>query len=142
MKLALHSAEMARIAGSSDSKGVGVYIIPWFFAKLCTKKDVLIVWPDDGVFTSPLYLLAKKEKIETLAPLINYVTGEGLGKKSARSCLPALNPLVDNNLPEEARFKRLGWDYLKSNDAAAQKDQAHEYFIAEWKKQQEWKRES
>lgn len=127
---------MAKAAGSADLSGAAVYIIPWFFASLCHRKEaVSVVWPEDGAFTSPLYLLAKKEKYNDLATVIDYVTGAELGRKSTQSCLPSLNPLVDVHLPEGASFKWLGWDYMKSHDVAELKDQAHELFIAEWKKQ-------
>ena len=140
---AWHSAQMAKAAGSADLSGAAVYIIPWFFASVCRRKEaVSVVWPEDGAFTSPLYLLAKKEKYEDLAPVIDYVTGAELGRKSAHSCLPSLNPLVDVNLPEGASFKWLGWDYVKSHDVAELKDQAHELFIAEWKKQRRRNAES
>lgn len=131
---AWHSAQMAKAAGS-DRSGAAVYIIPWFFASLCCRTEaVSIVWPRDGALASPLYLLAKKETYSDLAPVINYVTGTELGRKSAQSRLPSLNPLVDNSLPEGASFKWIGWDYLKSHDAAEQKDRAHGFFISEWKK--------
>lgn len=131
---AWHSAQMAKTAGS-DRSGAAVYIVPWFFAGLCRRTEaVSIVWPRDGALASPLYLLAKKDTHIDLAPVIDYVTGAELGRKSAQSFLPSLNPLVDNNLPEGASFKWIGWDYLKSHDAAEQKDRAHEFFISEWKR--------
>jgi len=110
MKMALQSAEMARLAGSSRSPAA-VYVISWFFALSCPRvESTIIIWPEDGAIVNPLYMLTKKEKINKVAPAVNYVLSPELGRQIAQSCFPVINPQVDNMLPEGASLKWLGWD--------------------------------
>jgi len=92
------------------------------------------VWPEDGAYASPLYLLVEESRMKEMAAITDYVTGPELGRKSALSCFPSLNPRVDNSLPEDASFKWLGWDYIKANDPAEAREYAHTVFISEAKK--------
>ncbi|MFH0976267.1 MAG: ABC transporter substrate-binding protein [Spirochaetota bacterium] len=135
VKESYHAAEMARIAGTANPCGAAVYILPWFFASCCPRTEtVSMVWPEDGACSSPLYLLVKESKVKEMAAIIDYVTGVKLGRQCALSCFPSLNPYVDNNLPEGANFKWLGWDYIKFHDPAELRDYAHSVFISEWRK--------
>ncbi len=138
VKASYHAAEMARIAGTSNPGGAAVYILPWFFASCCPRTEtVSMVWPEDGACSSPLYFLVKTSKMKDMTAIIEYVTGTEMGRQCAHYCFPSLNPNVDNNLPENASFKWLGWDYIKSHDPAELRDYAHNVFISEWRKARE-----
>ncbi|OPY75846.1 MAG: hypothetical protein A4E65_03389 [Syntrophorhabdus sp. PtaU1.Bin153] len=67
-----------------------------------------------------------------MSAIVEYITGPDLGRKSADSFFPVLNPRVENRLPEGASFKWLGWDYIKSHDPAELKDYAHTVFLSAW----------
>ncbi|OPY70394.1 MAG: hypothetical protein A4E63_01699 [Syntrophorhabdus sp. PtaU1.Bin050] len=135
LKTVWPAAQIARTAGSSNPSGAAVYILSWFFAKSCPRTDeASVIWPEDGAYASPLYLLVKESRMKEMAAITDYVTGPELGRKSALSCFPSLNPHVDNGLPEDASFKWLGWDYIKANDPAEAREYAHTVFISELKK--------
>jgi ABC-type Fe3+ transport system substrate-binding protein len=134
MKMALRSAEMARMAGSSRSEAA-VYVITWLFARSCPRTETsAVVWPKDGALISPVYMLVKKDKIDKLAPIIRYTLGQDFGRQLAQSCYPVINPQVDNMLPEGASFKWIGWDYIRSHNIVELRERAQEFFITTWRK--------
>jgi hypothetical protein len=69
--------------------------------------------------------------MKNLSAVTNYITGPELGRKCAQSCFLSLNPDVDNNLPENASFKWLGWDYIKSHDIPELREHVRTIFISE-----------
>ncbi|MDD2852278.1 MAG: ABC transporter substrate-binding protein [Desulfuromonadaceae bacterium] len=130
-----HAARIARTAGTSDPSGVAVYIQSLFFAECCPRTDATsIVWPEDGACTSPLYLLMKESKMNEMTAITNYITGSELGQKCAQSCFLSLNPHVDNKLPENASFKWLGWDFIKSHDITEMRKLVKSIFVSEYEK--------
>jgi ABC-type Fe3+ transport system substrate-binding protein len=132
-----HPARMAGTAGTSNPEGAAVYVLPWFFAHSCPKTDATsIVWPEDGALANPMYLLVKESRRKEVSAIVEYITGPDLGRKSADSFFPVLNPLVQNRLPEGALFKWLGWDYIKSHDPAELRDSAYTVFVSAWKEAQ------
>ena len=56
-----------------------------------------------------------------------------MGAESAQACFPSLHPDVDNKLPENASFKWLGWEYIKSNDLEQLKAYTTEVFSDAWR---------
>ncbi len=130
-----HAAHIARTAGSSNPSGAAVYIQSLFFAECCTRTDATsIVWPEDGACTSPLYLLVKESRMKELTAVTDYITGPEFGRKCTQAGFISLNPCVDNNLPEYASFKWLGWDYIKSHDITELRQHVKTIFISELEK--------
>lgn len=116
IKDACHASKMAKMAGSGNKDGAAIYIIPWFFANTCANtENTEIIWPSDGALVTPLFALAKADKLEDLKFVADFITGPYYGQKSADNYFPVLNPEVENNLPLNATFKWLGWDYIKSH---------------------------
>lgn len=131
----LHPAVMARTAGTISSQGAAIYIVPLFFAKSCPRKEnVTIVWPEDGAFISPNFFIVKESKLQESEVLINLLTGVEFGEKCANNYYPSVNAKVDNNLPENAKFKWLGWDYIRSNNIEDIINETNNTFITTWKK--------
>jgi ABC-type Fe3+ transport system substrate-binding protein len=138
VKDAWHASKMAKTAGTGHPDGAAIYVIPWFFAETCPHQNVVsIIWPTDGALVSPLYLLAKADKLAKLQVVLDYVTGAEFGQKAAETRFPMLNPAVDNRLPENAGFKWLGWDYLRSVDLEYLIERTREIFLAEFRKEAE-----
>ena len=130
----LHPAQMVKAAASTNPGGAAVYIIPWFFAQARSmSSEVRLVWPEDGALTTPIYLLIKESKKDELKPLVDCITGPEMGTGSAQACFPSLNPHVDNQLPENASFKWLGWDYIKQNDLEQLRNYTSEAFLDAWR---------
>ncbi len=121
VKMIWHAAQMAKTAGSGSPDGAAIYILPWFFAKTCPRVGVVeIVWPEDGALVNPMYVLVKKDFPAALQPLRDYVLGPEFGRAIAESFFPSPHPAVVNPLPEGARFKWLGWDYIHNHDLEAE----------------------
>lgn len=130
-----HAAQIARTAGSSNPSGAAVYVQSLFFAQCCPRTDATsIVWPEDGAYTSPLYLLVKESRMKEMAVVTNYITGPELGHKCTQAGFLSLNPYVGNSLPENASFKWLGWDYIKSHDLVEMREHVKTIFISELEK--------
>jgi ABC-type Fe3+ transport system substrate-binding protein len=125
-----YANQIAPIVSSSDQGGAAVYILSWPYARSCPETDFLtVIWPEDGALANPLCLLVKNTKMEQLAPIVDYVMGREFGVRCARYSFPSLNPYVDNELPEGAAFKWLGWDYIKSRDTAELRDRVYRLFL-------------
>lgn len=127
-----HAAQIARSAGLSNSSGAPIYIQSLFFAKCCPRTEATaIIWPQEGAYTSPIYYLVKKSKMKEVEAVTNYITGIELGKKCALSYFPSLHPQVDNNLPDEATFNWLGWDYIKTHNIPEMIKYLRDIFLVE-----------
>lgn len=115
MKSGMHGAMMAKQAGTNN--GAAIYLCSWLFASCCNKRNrVSVYWPDDGAIITPMFALLKSEHSHISQALFNTVTGEEYGQQSANNRMPAASTLVDNKLPENAKLKWLGWDYIQQHD--------------------------
>jgi ABC-type Fe3+ transport system substrate-binding protein len=130
-----HAAQMAKTAGTGSSKGAAIYVLPWFFAKTCPHTRVVsIIWPGDGALVNPMYFLLKKSRAKDLGPLVDFVTGAEFGTKMAETYFPPLHPGTGNHLPEKARLKWLGWDFVYSRDVGGLIEYVTQIFMDEWQK--------
>lgn len=133
VKTGWHASQMAKAAGSANSSGAAVYVIPWMFAKSCPRTEATgVVWPQDGALVTPMYILVKEAASEKYKPFIDFLTGSFYGKKSADNYFPAANSEVDNKLPEGAAFKWLGWDYIRSQPLEQLTDSVLGIFKKNW----------
>jgi ABC-type Fe3+ transport system substrate-binding protein len=128
------AAKMAKIAGMSGNKGAAVYIIPWFFAKCCGRhdEDIIIIWPEDGAFIYPLYMMIKRSKWTEFHEIVKLITGKNFGNQCAKGCCPSLNPYVNNRLPENSSFRWIGWEYIRKNDFQKIRELANSIFMETW----------
>jgi len=110
----MHPSEMV----NRNVKKPAVSIIPFFFTKV--NRDVLntrYVWPEDGSIISPVFMLVKRETLEQTREIAEFFFSREVGTVFAVNGLfPSLNPDVKNILPDGAKFKWLGWDYIYGND--------------------------
>jgi len=115
-----HPAQMVKSAGSGRDDTPAISAMPLFFANNIKQRDgVSIVWPQDGALVSPVTMLVKAGKREELSHLIDFLIGPRVAGICAGAAFPAVHPQVDNLLPENATFKWIGWDYVKSHDLKA-----------------------
>lgn len=114
----MHPSQMVKNAGKKIEEKPIVTIMPYFFTKMLRDMETMkIVWPSDGAIISPIFMLTKKDKSKELKPIAEYFSGREVGEiLSHRGLFPSLNSEVDNNLPEKAPFKWLGWDFIYEND--------------------------
>ncbi|ADP69786.1 hypothetical protein Rvan_0504 [Rhodomicrobium vannielii ATCC 17100] len=109
----MHSAQMPRLAGTDASMG-GIYVLPWSMADMCPRRDrTQVVWPEDGALAYPLWLTVKAARANAVAPLVDYFHGDALARTLNANRYPALAPGVAPRLPPGARFKWIGWDFVR-----------------------------
>lgn len=131
IKCGLHPAEMVKLAGKNTEEGAAVYIMPYFFAKRILNKNAEIVWPHDGAIVSPVFLLAKKDKIEEHKFLLDFLLSKETGDMIVGRYFPSINPEVSHdNFPQTAKW--LGWDFLNKHDIGQLKDDMREVFMKVW----------
>lgn len=130
VKYGWHPSQMAKSIGSSEAESPLICVMPYFFTKTIKhKKNVTVIWPEDGAIISPVSMLVKAEKAQKLKRITEFFTGSDVGKICAGASFPSLNPEVDNKIPENARFNWLGWDYIKSNDIGQIIDDLNKEFL-------------
>lgn len=130
VKSIMHSSQMAKIAGTGDPDGAGIFIIPYFFAQ-STKRaaHVRVVWPEDGAAASPLYFLAKKSEKARLADLISFFT-EGFPAIESAAWFVPLGMSDMSKVPANGRIKWIGWSFIEENDINGLRDDLNLAFRA------------
>ncbi len=113
---AMHPSEMSRVVGTSNPRNTAIYTTLYFFANAGgEKKNVEIVWPEDGAVIEPAFFLLKKGKEKKYKFIIDYITGKGFGTVAAKNGFPVASPDVDNHLPSAAKLQWIGWDFIRSH---------------------------
>jgi len=117
---ALHPSEMVK--SNRKPEPPVVTIMPYFFTRMVnTASGMRAVWPQDGAIISPIFMLTKKSDKTGLIDLIKFFASEQTGRiLSEKGLFPSVHPAVSNELPENAPFQWLGWDYLDSHDITAE----------------------
>lgn len=117
----MHPAQMGTLPAGKTQKPL-VTIMPYFFTRMAANiPGVEIIWPEDGAILSPIFMLRRKDSLSQSRALAEFFAGAEVGSILARQGLfPALNPAVENILPEASPWKWLGWDYIYTHDVAAQ----------------------
>lgn len=112
----LHPAQMVKNIDSGQ--GGALYVMPEFFAHRVKRQErIRIIWPEDGALASPVTLQVKKDKVDELKPVLDYLAGPEL----AMTLVGARFPVPHADVPGElqgAPLKWLGWDTLRAHDIA------------------------
>lgn len=113
----LHPAQMIKHIDGGEPGAI--YVMPEFFAHRARRQDrIKIIWPQDGALASPVTLQVKKEKIDELKPILDYLAGREL----AQVLVGARFPVPHGDLVGDVQEKPLmwlGWDYLRRDDLLA-----------------------
>lgn len=131
---ALHGAQMSKMAGSSNSEGAAIHLVSWFFANTCVKPDVTVEWPEDGCMTLPMYLLARRDRLDEVRDIVDYIMGDAFARACARAYTPAANASAGAILPQGASLAWLGWDYIRAHDLEAIARECKDVFFEEWER--------
>lgn len=135
VKYGWHPAQMAKAAGNCSDDSPAVSIMPYFFTKTIKyKQNVEIIWPEDGAIVSPVTMLVKAKKAKSLKEITEFFTGADVGRICAAANFPTLHPDVDNNIPQDAKFNWLGWDFIKQNDIGSLVNELNSEFLKEFAK--------
>ncbi len=102
-----------------SGEGGALYVMPEFFAHRVKRQErIRIIWPQDGALASPVTLQVKRDKVEELRPVLDYLTGPELARTLVGARFPVPHAEVTGEL-QDAPLKWLGWDYLRTHDIAA-----------------------
>lgn len=130
VKTGLHPSQMVKYAGSGKKEAPVISTVPYSFARLVkTSELVSLVWPEDGAILNPLVMLVKASSISKLGALGEFIAGPEIGQVFSSTRFPSFHALVNNDFPPEARFKWLGWDFIKQNDLEELIPRLHQILI-------------
>lgn len=115
----LHPSQMVKSEKKASGRPV-VTILPYFFTKTVREGSTMTaVWPRDGAIISPIFMLAKTERIDKLQKVIDFFASKEIGEiLSHQGLFPSTHPDVDNKLADDKLFSWLGWDYIYNTDIA------------------------
>lgn len=117
VKMGIHPSQMVKYAGSGKKEAPAISAMPYSFARLVKTNDkVNIVWPGDGAIVNPFVMLVKSSELPRLQEIAEFIAGPQIGQIFASTYFPSYHPDVLNGLPPDAKFKWLGWDFIKGND--------------------------
>lgn len=106
-----HPAQMVK-----EKELAAISVAPYFFAAMVQSQDLQMVWPKDGAIVSPIFMTAKKDKIEQLKEIIGIFLSEKVAKIfSANGKFPSTNPNTDLGISSDQKLMFPGWDFLNKN---------------------------
>lgn len=125
----MHPSQMVK-SHTKKSNKPAVTIMPYFFTKMTMPGNPMTpVWPKDGAIISPIFMLSKRSKKETLKPIVDFFASKKVGEiLSHNGKFPSIHPDVDNEIEEENKYMWVGWDYIERNDIAALIKKCEEIF--------------
>jgi ABC-type Fe3+ transport system substrate-binding protein len=101
---------------SGNDVGASVYVMPYSYARNITNKfDYQIIWPDDGAMLIPIQMLVKKGTLEKHSKVINFLTGEALGRGLEQHGFLATNPNTSKQYPGSS-INWIGWNFIEDSD--------------------------
>ncbi|MDC7220059.1 MAG: ABC transporter substrate-binding protein [Spirochaetales bacterium] len=114
-----HPAEMVKLCNSPTADSPTVFIMPWFFAQRIVKKDRnAIIFPDEGVFTSPISFFVKKEKAEEFREILDFLTGEKVAQLCEEMWFPSAYSKSSPAFPEDKKLYWVDWSVVRDGDVA------------------------
>ena len=121
MLKSMHPSQMVKNAKRVAEEKPYVTIMPYFFTKMARMVQSLeIVWPEDGAVVSPIFMLTRRDSLDKVAPIAEFLAGKEVGEILAHKGLfPSLHPEVDNRLDFVHPWKWIGWDYIYRHDIGA-----------------------
>lgn len=69
-----------------------IHIMPYFFYKTMKEtKNIKVIWPEEGALSYPVSVLIKREKMEELQELTDYLLGPEIGRICSDAHFPAVH---------------------------------------------------
>jgi ABC-type Fe3+ transport system substrate-binding protein len=131
----MHPSQMVKLIDSPSKEIPPFYIMPWFFAKKIKQTDrIEIVFPQEGAFVSPVQLLVKKTKVESLTSISEFLMSQELHQHCADNYFPSPHLLVNDIIPRDKNIFWIGWDFIYNNDLEEIKKSIGEIFTTRYLK--------
>jgi len=114
----LHPSQAAGRFKANKGDVPTVSVIPYFFSRMAKMNPkVEVVWPSDGAIISPIFMLEQSKNGAAAQELADVFLSQEAGEILAHKGLfPSLHPDVANELPEQAPWLWLGWDFVREHD--------------------------
>jgi len=112
----MHPAEMVK--SNTKQEQPLVTIMPYFFTKMVHERSPMkAIWPEDGAIISPIFMLSKKSKKDSLQAIVDFFASKEVGEiLSHNGRFPSVHPQVDNRIALENTYQWLGWDFIQAHD--------------------------
>lgn len=113
----LHPSQMVKSRRIENRPAI--MIMPYFFAKIAAReKDFVVVWPEEGALTIPIFLAMDKRMDEEERKALAFFFTQDSGNTFAKQgFFPSSVPGVENELLGDLLW--LGWDFIYRNDMIA-----------------------
>jgi|AGTN01.1.fsa_nt_gi ABC-type Fe3+ transport system, periplasmic component len=112
-------AKMARMAGTDDPQGAALYILPHFWAVNNIHPDrARMVWPREGAYATPLFLLHKHESNAAAQAARDFLTGPEWARTMESVCCSSIRDDT-GAAPLPGALRWIGWEQARSLDFAA-----------------------
>ncbi len=110
----MHPAEMVK--SNTKQEQPIVTIMPYFFTKMVHERSPMkAIWPEDGAIISPIFMLSKKSKKDSLQAIVDFFASKEVGEiLSHNGRFPSVHPQVDNHIASENTYQWLGWDFIQA----------------------------
>lgn len=123
----MHPAEMAKCAGSLNPRGAALYIVPGFFARGCPHGHrVRVVWPEDGAYVSPFYMLRRSDPTPAAEAVRSFLTSAEWALQLSQL---GLIPAREDSAPLPGPLRWVGWDFVRGNDLEALRGPLNAAFV-------------
>lgn len=94
-----------------------IFILPYFFGTAAPQEDWLIhVWPDDGAFLAPYYLLARNTNSLRVRCILDFFLGPQLEEAITGKKMLHVNARETDPSSNARSLKWVGWDWLLERD--------------------------
>ena len=130
----VHPSEMVKMIDGSDENVAPLYIMPYFFArKIKHRERVTIHVPMEGAIVSPVQMLVKKDSLDAVSEITDFLLGESLGQICADAFFPSVHPKVHNSTAGVSPLLWLGWDYILGRDVGQTKKHIESIFMTSFR---------
>ncbi|WP_371381373.1 ABC transporter substrate-binding protein [Sporomusa aerivorans] len=136
VRYGLHPAQMVKELKSSRRDVPSIHVMPYFFANTLTDQpNIRIIWPNDGALAFPVSVLVKTEKMELYKEMAEFLTGPHIARVCGEAFFPSVHPAGMAGFPDNARFKWLGWDFIREHDMEQLVEQVNALFVEKQQKE-------
>lgn len=135
VRYGLHPAEMVKDLLSSRQNIPPIYVMPYFFYKtIKASQHIEVIWPKEGILAYPVSMMIKAEKLQEFKELSDYLTGDEVAAICANAYFPAVNPAAPMQLPEQVKFKWLGWEFIRNHNMEHLLEELNDTFLKAYRR--------
>jgi hypothetical protein len=125
----MNGITMAKYASVRHNNGLSIYLIHKFCTIASGPPDGFsIIYPEDGILSTPAFMLLKKGMKNRFDHIIDYLIGPEFGHELVKTADVPVCLEVENDLWTKKKLTWLGWDWFKNNDIPSLTEKLHKPF--------------